>query len=982
VSPPQEGPILIDSYAAPSLRTLGGLDLIVRGAEVPLVLHQPKRLGLLIYLASAPAQGYRRRDTLLGLLWPDLDQERARGALRQALYMLRRELGEEVLRGRGEDEVGVDHDRLGFDAVAFERAVVAGDSQGAMELYRGDFLEGFYISGAAAEFDGWVSGERDRLRALAGQAAWAIAESDATSGAVSAAAAIRRAVALAPDDESRLRGAVRLLDRIGDRAGALQLHHEFRDRLAKQYGAQPSTETEALGVVLRSSGAPGTALIAPSLQPEPAGAGTDSAPTAATRSPPATSLRRSITLTLATAAFGIAALGIGVADRRASHAAPLDVDRIVVLPLRIGSDSGLGYLREGMLDLLEARLAGGSGPQLVDPATVISAWRRVGGTPQVDLSRQDALRLARSLGGGRLLLGSVVGGPGSISIQATLYRVADGRAELPVLVSGSRDSLPALVDRFAMALSLRTAGEGEPRLGDLTTGSLAALQAYLGARAAYRAGAYDSAVARFGRALDLDSSFALAGLALALTASQSHLGAATSARDRGLAVARAWQARLPTRDREFLQFVAEPGFGEAALRDRISRWERATALFPDRPDAWYQLGDNLFHWGLQVGIADAEQRAANAFDRAIALDSGFAPAFEHRIWLGAQARDTTVLRQLGPHYVATHPSAERLIPHQWLMAAATGDSATLRQLRSRFAELPTAVLYGISGIAQREFPSLVDAANAITLAERRASTAEEQYFGLMISHDFALNRGQPRQAAAIVERARAVEDPNWTDSEGRILVYDALYQDGDTTAGAAAARQLAQRVSLSLPTEPGARARRYFDLCAAGQWRLSRGDHGYARAAATRLDQTHPPQDQPGDVAEHRVCAAILQLGLALADGGDLAGPADRLDSLLSYSPWVYSLVRQTAIFLLAQSWERRGNAPRALATIRRRELGMWNRLWSTRLREEGRLAVAAGDTTGAIRAYRDYLALRWEPDAALVGEVNRVRGELKRLER
>ena len=50
------------------------------GGSADRVVVQPKRLALLAYLALTP--GYHRRDTLLGLLWPELDTGPARRALR------------------------------------------------------------------------------------------------------------------------------------------------------------------------------------------------------------------------------------------------------------------------------------------------------------------------------------------------------------------------------------------------------------------------------------------------------------------------------------------------------------------------------------------------------------------------------------------------------------------------------------------------------------------------------------------------------------------------------------------------------------------------------------------------------------------------------------------------------------------------------------------------------------------------------------
>ena len=64
------------------LRILGGVELCgPDGRPVRSILAQPKRLALLIYLAAAGPEAFRRRDTLLALFWPEADAGRARRAL-------------------------------------------------------------------------------------------------------------------------------------------------------------------------------------------------------------------------------------------------------------------------------------------------------------------------------------------------------------------------------------------------------------------------------------------------------------------------------------------------------------------------------------------------------------------------------------------------------------------------------------------------------------------------------------------------------------------------------------------------------------------------------------------------------------------------------------------------------------------------------------------------------------------------------------
>lgn len=146
------------------LRTLGGVDLrVASGAELRAVVQQPKRFALLAYLAIGHAARFVRRDTLLGLFWPELDEEHARAALRRALYFLRKSVGDATLIGRGDEEVGVAAPALWCDVVAFREALKAADRVAALSLYQGSFLEGFYVAGAP-EVGDWLDRERTRLR--------------------------------------------------------------------------------------------------------------------------------------------------------------------------------------------------------------------------------------------------------------------------------------------------------------------------------------------------------------------------------------------------------------------------------------------------------------------------------------------------------------------------------------------------------------------------------------------------------------------------------------------------------------------------------------------------------------------------------------------------------------------------------------------------------------------------------------------------
>jgi DNA-binding SARP family transcriptional activator/Tfp pilus assembly protein PilF len=238
-------------------RTLGAAELEehLEACARPIAI-QAKRLALLAYAVLAGRGRHRRRDSIVALFWPDLDEEHARSALRQALTYLRRILGSSAVVTRGEEEIAIDADALRCDAVQFDEAVAAGKLEDAMALYRGDFLEGLFVSEASPELGQWIDTERSRLRQAAATCASSLAEESwQRSDGASAARWARVAVALGPDDERKLRRLVKLLDSIGDRAGALEAHERFARRLASEYSAEPSAETKALMAEVRSRSA-------------------------------------------------------------------------------------------------------------------------------------------------------------------------------------------------------------------------------------------------------------------------------------------------------------------------------------------------------------------------------------------------------------------------------------------------------------------------------------------------------------------------------------------------------------------------------------------------------------------------------------------------------------------------------------------------------------------------------------------------------
>src|SRR5438552_5337392 len=146
------------------LRVLGRLALEGDGGpDVEGLASQPKALALVVYLAVARPRGFHQRDRLVGLFWPELDQDRARSSLRKTLHRIRQSLGDEVVVSRGTESLGIAPASLVCDAAAFDEAVEAGLLRDALDLYRGELLPGFYVPESDA-FEEWLDQERARYR--------------------------------------------------------------------------------------------------------------------------------------------------------------------------------------------------------------------------------------------------------------------------------------------------------------------------------------------------------------------------------------------------------------------------------------------------------------------------------------------------------------------------------------------------------------------------------------------------------------------------------------------------------------------------------------------------------------------------------------------------------------------------------------------------------------------------------------------------
>ncbi len=233
------------------LRILGTPNLRRTASEGANRVHlQPKRLALLAYLALAPT-GSCRRDTLLALFWPDLDEAHARNALSQSVHWLRRTMDKAVIISQGAEELRLSQEILWCDVLAFQQALQNDTLTKALEVYRGPLLDGLHVSAAPA-FEYWLEIERERLHHQATEATASLSEREEVVGNPTGAVHwLRRLLELAPDNEVALKRLMNLLDGLGDRTGALRAYQTFTRRLAQDLDLTPAKETQAFAARLQ-----------------------------------------------------------------------------------------------------------------------------------------------------------------------------------------------------------------------------------------------------------------------------------------------------------------------------------------------------------------------------------------------------------------------------------------------------------------------------------------------------------------------------------------------------------------------------------------------------------------------------------------------------------------------------------------------------------------------------------------------------------
>ena len=885
--------------------TLGAFELLEgEPPSVRLVPTQSKRLALLAFLALALPRGFHRRDTLLALFWPELSDEDARRALRQALHHLRRAAGPAAIETRPDDQVRLREGALWCDALAFEEACAGGRPGEALALYRNAFLAGVHVPEVSAELEHWIEQTRARLHQAAGRAAAALSLQAEQAGDFGRAVeAARAALDLHPDDEACARRLMQLLDRCADRTRALQVYDRLARRLASEYQSAPSAETTALARSLRE-----VPVAGPLPEPAPAPAPSPpSVPAPSAAAPPSAELPRGVSrLRRATIFVGamvlLAAAALAVRAWRPSAPTLLSTgrvaprDRVIVADFQSGGRDSL--LADAVTAALRLELSQSPVIRVLSPAAVQGARRRMQSPePQEPLS--DSL--------------------------ARLIAVRETAADSSHLFE--------TIDRIARALRERIgessrALRASPPLRQLTTGSLQALQRWSEAQTAQNVeGNRPKARRLFEEAVALDTSFALAWRAL--SALYGSLGPPWAMVD---AATRAYRHRGRLTDRE--RHLVDAEYHMVVTQDFAKAFAAFDSQLVVTPDDAGLLGASAY---LHFRLREFD-KAERQYRHAMALDSSVTPLYfgliESQINLGRLTPARAVLGAFREHFPDNRFDEWEEI---YLAAAAGAYDSVATHARRLLAAAPDDADH--RGEAIRTLANLALLHGRLTESARLRRQAMRVYEA---NGDLA---GYWLEVATLATGAvRLARRPD----EARRIVADALRRHplDSLPAGArpyvqlgvlyAGIGDLGRAAEMQAALERQGLARGRF---AGAQWRRLRGSILLARRRYLEA------QAELRLAAEREECA-LCSLP-ALARSYDLAGQADSAVAVYERylsTPWMKRLELDatelgSVCLRLGELYEERGDRPGAAAMYRRVAA-----LWRDGEGELGRAAARPGE--------------------------------------
>jgi DNA-binding SARP family transcriptional activator/TolB-like protein len=752
------------------LKVLGGLGVAREGMDLRGAATQRRRLALLAILAVAGKKGMSR-DRLLTLLWPDTSEAKGRHGLAQSIYALKRDLAADDLFV-GTSELRLNRNAITSDVDEFRDAIAAGELKQAAEHYHGPLLDGVYLSGAP-DFERWLDAERARLAASYASSLESLADEQEMRGdIVSASATLGRLASLDPLNKRTVVRAMKCFVAAGDVAAAIALAQQHEVERKEELEMAADQEVLALRAEIAradkenhtvSNGDSDSSVIAssddgllPAVEPRGADAAgepgsTDAASEGVHSAPHAPQRKSGARYWIAAAALLIVVAVSVIARNVVSADAENSVaTRIAVLPFAVRGNSRLSYLTDGMVDLLGQRLDGFGVLHTVDPNAMLEFIR-------ADSSRSatpaTGVEAARHFGAGQYLLGSVVDAGGRVQISATIYDANGKRLAVADASAASESDIMRVVDDVARGL-IRAELGNDARFGKeaaLSTSSLPALKNFLEGEEALRSSRYAAAVEFYQKAVELDSTFALAWYRISTTADWQSQSALVS---QAIHKAKSFEARLPSEDRLLLDARTASLAGNDDEVERV--YNTILSAHPEDAEAWTQLAETIFHNGRWRGRPIDESR--NAFAHVAALRPADGSSRLHLARLAALRDDSAALDTLLPQAALGVTDAGEKLELSTLVALASDDMHRRARFLDSLASLRDVGVQAeaVQLAAWRIATFATDASTAERMALILASsetTPQTRASGLVLAAHMAGARGRWNESKKFLDAA-------------------------------------------------------------------------------------------------------------------------------------------------------------------------------------------------------------------------------------
>jgi eukaryotic-like serine/threonine-protein kinase len=663
----------------------------------------------------------------------------------------------------------------------------------------------------------------------------------------------------------------------------------------------------------------------------------------------------------------------------------LDPNLLAVAPFDV-LDPSLQLWREGLGDILSRSLDGAGPLRTVSQSAALQRW-------QGRADRVSAEAFGRRTGAGLVVFGAVVPkGRDSVSLRASVLEGAGARGETDVEVSGEKARIGELADslgiRVLQSLS-RSRPIGSVRQVSMGSRSLPALKSFLQGEQFYRRGLWDSALAQYDRAIAADSTFAIAlrrmGMILGWNPPS---GGAYRPGEEYSRRSTLYNHGLSPRESllivsDSLRFAADAATDPddlVAFRFRsLGAVEEAVRRYPGDPEAWYVLGEVRLHEPRPISTPPAT--TFETFARAIALDSGFAPAYEHMPNLAFRLGRPELARRYAAKYLTLYPAggsaSDTRLAALGLDPSRAGAAETARLI-------DTASVHTIFGAAFNILSFSTDSPETKVRLLRRIGEPGRSAGG---DAPWVLDSLMWPQflAAALVFRGhlheayetdrRLLLDPDasqWSWLVDPFLDLSLLGVVPDSLARATFARSLEPDAAWG-----GSFAPRH--LIGTPWWLAHRDTLSLTRFAA-RADREARRSETPLAVLRARLLGATATGYLVLARG-DTVGALQRLeaipDTLCVAADCFYPNLMRARLLAARGEYQRAGDV-----------LDNWrwdagdNSLFVIATLELGRIAERLGHREKAIESYRFVIAVWHRADPELQPYVTEAREALARLTR